>query len=124
MSMHLEKPYLTTTRYNNKKKKSTSKRLQKAQEEHEAFLKRVGVGKTSLPVDAKGRRQGIYDIPDYREHQSTTQLSNKVAEHGVAREQNRYTGDYIKGIAVTHKSNLVPITSRKQAIDASTMRRN
>ena len=35
-----------------------------------------------------------------------------------------YTGTLIKGIAVTHKSNLIPITSIEQATDVAKMRRN
>lgn len=39
------------------------------------------------------------------------------------RESIKYTGTLIKGIAVTHKSNLVPITSKEQAEDIAKMRR-
>lgn len=124
MTMHLEKAYLTTTRYNGKQKKSKSKRLAQAHAEHEAWLERMGVGKTKLPTNAQGKRVGIHDIPDYKEHQATATLSNRVAANGTAREGNKYTGDYIIGIATTHKSNLVPITSKKQAVEASQMRRN
>lgn len=124
MTMHLEKAYLTTTRYNSKTKKTKSKRLAQAHTEHDAWLKSMGVGKTKLPTNARGERVGIYDIPDYKEHQATATLSNRVAANGTARDSNKYTGDYIIGIATTHKSNLVPITSKKQAVEASQMRRN
>lgn len=39
------------------------------------------------------------------------------------RSDVKYTGDLIKGISITHKSNLVPVTSREQAIDIAHMRR-
>lgn len=125
MSMHLVGPYMTTTKYNRKQKASKNKRLEKAQTEHEAWLKSMGVGKTQLPVDQKGRRVGIYDIPDYREHQATAQLSNKVAGVAPAREQAKYTGDEIAGIVTTHKSNLMPVRrdNKQAAKDAASMRR-
>lgn len=39
------------------------------------------------------------------------------------RDTLKYTGTLIKGISITHKSNLVPVTSREQAIDIAHMRR-
>ena len=126
MTMHLEKAYITTTRYNGKQKKSKSKRLAKAQEEHEAWLESMGVGKAKHMLYNKwGKRVGINEIPDYREHQSTATLSNRVAANGVAREQQKYTGDEIAGIVVTHKSNLMPVRkdNKQAAKDAASMRR-
>lgn len=126
MSMHLEKPYLTTTRYNSKGKKSKSKRLAQAQADHEAWLARMGVGKSKLPTNAKGERLGIYEIPNYREHQATAQLSNRVAGNGTARERPQYTGTEIAGYVVTHKSNIMPVRrdNMQAAKDAATMRRS
>ena len=40
------------------------------------------------------------------------------------KENNTYTGTLITGIATMHKSNAVPITNKKQAIDVANMRRN
>jgi hypothetical protein len=121
--MHLEKPYLTTTRYNIKSKKNRSKKLQAAQDEHEAWLKKMGVGKTKPPVDKKGRRVGIYEIPDYSTGPRMT--SDRVAANGVARKSNTYTGDEIMGIGTMHKSNAVPIRkdSKDAAKDLASMRR-
>lgn len=124
MSMHLEKAYLTTTRYNSKQKKSESKRLAQANAEHEAWLKSMGVGKTKLPTNAKGERVGLNDIPDYSTGPRVT--SDRVAGNGTARERQQYTGNEIAGIVVTHKSNLMPVRkdNKQAAIDAATMRRN
>ena len=41
----------------------------------------------------------------------------------AAAEPKVYTGDLIRGIAVTHKSNLVPVTSQQQAQEIAQMRR-
>lgn len=124
--MHLEKPYLTTTRYNSKSKKSRSKKLQAAHNEHEAWLKKMGVGKVTLPTNKKGKRVGIYSIPDYKQNQHSVPLSNNVAGHGAAKAQLQYTGDEIAGIVTTHKSNLMPVRkdNKKAIVDAAQMRRN
>lgn len=123
MTMHLEKPYLTTTRYRNKKKQSKSKRLAQAHAEHDAWLERMGVGKTKLPTNAKGERVGIYSIPDYSTKRVT---SDTIPGNGHARHQNTYTGDEIMGITLNHKSNYEPVRrdNKKAAIDSAQMRRN
>lgn len=124
MTMHLEKVYLSTTRYNNKLKKSKSKKLEQARADHEAWLKTMGVGKSVLPTNKQGKRVGLNEIPDYQSSKPAVALSNKVAGHGPARQEQKYTGTLIKGVATMHKSNAVPISSREQAIEVSTMRRN
>jgi len=124
MSMHLVGPHLTTTKYNSKKKPANTQKLRDTRDAHERWLDRMGIGKIKPPVDRKGRRIGLYDIPDYRV-ESTVPLGNRVAGNGVKVTENRYTGNEIAGIAVTHKSNLVPIRrdNMQAAIDVSQMRR-
>ena len=124
--MHLVGPHLTTTRYNSKKKQSNSKKLAKAKEDHEAWLKSKGVGKSTLPVDRKGKRVGLYDVPDLmKDIVIAVKTSDKVG-NGSAKETKVYTGNEIAGIAVTHKSNLMPIRkdNKQAAIDIAQMRRN
>lgn len=127
MSMHLVGPYMTTTKYNRKKKASNNKRLQQAQAEHEAWLESMGVGKKQLEsklYDKYGKRKSVNNIPDYNTGPRMT--SDRVAGHGAAKERVQYTGDEIAGIVVTHKSNLMPVRkdNKQAAIDAATMRRN
>ena len=122
MSMHLEKIYVTTTRYNSKHKVPQTKKLKAAKEEHERFLEKMGVGKTKLPVDAKGRRLGIYDLPDLSTGPRLT--SDRVAGNGTGRDKKVYTGTYVIGAATMHKSNCIPITNKEQAIEVSQMRRS
>jgi len=121
MSMHLEKVYVTTTRYNHKHKVAKTKRLVDAEKEHAKFLEKMGVGKNKLPVDAKGRRLGIYDFPDLSTGPRVT--SDRVAGNGTGRDKKVYTGTYVIGAATMHKSNCIPITSKEQAIEVSKMRR-
>ena len=125
MSMHLVGPYLTTTKYNSKQKISKSKKLETAKAEHEAWLKKMGVGKAKLPVNKKGQRVGIYEIPDYSTGPRMT--SDRVAGHGPAKEPMVYSGErQLLGVATMHKSNMVPIFADKKedAKDIAQMRRN
>ena len=125
MTMSMVGPGLTTTRYNIKNKKSKSKRLAKAHDEHEAWLKSMGVGRTKLPTNARGERVGLNSIPDYSTGPRMT--SDTVAGHGVARKSNVYSGErQLLGIATMHKSNMVPVFADKKedAKDIAEMRRN
>jgi hypothetical protein len=120
-------PYLTTTKYNTKRKVANTKKLRNAKAEHEAWLKKNGIDDASLakklPKDRKGNRASIHEIPDYSKNAPTVKLSNQVAGSGAKAEEKRYTGTLIKGIATMHKSNAVPIMNKQEAIDVSTMRR-
>ena len=73
MTMHLVGPYLTTTRYNSKRKLNAKQ--QRALAEHNEWLKKRGVHPSQLaPV-----RNSVNRIPDYREDQrNTVPLSNAV----------------------------------------------
>ena len=121
MSMHLVGPHMTTTKYNNKRKVPQTKKLKEAKEEHERFLEKMGVGKSTLPTNKKGERVGIYNIPDYNTGPRMT--SDRVAGNGTSKDRKVYTGTYIIGAATMHKSNCIPITNKEQAIEVSQMRR-
>jgi hypothetical protein len=41
-----------------------------------------------------------------------------------AKREKQYTGDKLMGIAVMHKSNLVPVFKQEDAVDIANMRRN
>jgi len=123
MSMHLEGPWVTTTRYNKKSKSSV--RQQRANQEHEAWLRKQGLHrdqlKAKLPHDPKGRRKGVYAMPDYSTRIETAPTSDVAAGNGLKKQENRYTGDEIAGIGLLHKSNLVPV--RKDSNDAKEIAR-
>lgn len=125
MSMSMVGPYLTTTKYNRKQKPSKSKKLEKAKQEHEAWLKTMGVGKVQLPTNKKGQRVGIHQIPDYSTGPRVT--SDRVAGNGTAQDRKVYSGERVLlGVATMHKSNMVPIFADKKedAKDIAQMRRN
>lgn len=108
-----------------KQKKSKAQKLQAAKAEHEAWLKSIGYKGGKSLKDKHGRRVGVYDLPNLKANlRKMPATSDKIAGNGNKKESQKYTGDYVMGIATTHKSNSVPITSRKQAIQVSQMRRN
>jgi hypothetical protein len=121
--MHLVGPYMTTTRYNTKNKKNRSKKLQAAHDEHEAWLKKMGVGKSNLPVDAKGRRLGLYSLPDLSTGPRMT--SDRIAGSAPVKKDVFYTGNELLGIGTMHKSNAVPIRkdNPEAAKELASMRR-
>ena len=117
MTMQLVGPYMTTTRYNRKQKQSKSKKLQKAQAEHEQWLVKMGVGKT--------KAQHTNEIPNYKTR-DTVPCSNNIAGHGPRKESMVYSGErQLLGIATMHKSNMVPVFAdrKEDAKDISSMRR-
>ena len=108
-------------------KRATTKaqRLEIAQKEHEEWLASMGYKGGKSLRGKHGRRIGVYALPNLRDGlKQMPPTSDSVAGNGNKKEAHKYTGTLIKGIATTHKSNLVPITSKEQAIQASQMRRN
>ena len=122
MSMHLVRG-MTSLNQKTRKQKKKSQRQLAAEQSHEAYLKRLGVGKTQLPTDARGRRLGINSLPDLSTGPRVT--SDTVPDNGGARKANQYTGDELLGIATMHKSNAVPVRkdSKEAAKEVSSMRR-
>jgi hypothetical protein len=76
--MHLEKAFLTTTRYGGKKKRSNSKRLAEATDKHNAWLRERGLHpeQRTLQKAFKGKYENA--IPDYNVGDNPVQLSNSV----------------------------------------------
>ena len=125
MTMSMLGPWMTTTRYSNKKRKNKTERQLQAEREHDAQLRKRGVApdqlKAKLPHDAKGNRKGVCDMPDYKPRRETLPTSDRIAGNGIKKHENVYTGDEIAGIGLLHKSNLVPV--RKDSNDAKEIAR-
>lgn len=74
----------------------------------------LGVEKLpSLQYSPRVGADATRNIESLRTHHSSTER----------KEPMKYTGTLVKGIAVTHKSNLIPITSKEQAEEVARMRR-
>lgn len=99
--------------------KKKRKSLIRAELEMEAFLKKVGYS---------GKYQGISvnEIPDYRIKVSGPSTSDKIPGATPKKQESKYSGTELLGIAVMHKSNLVPIRkdNKESAVEVSQMRRN
>lgn len=72
MTMHLEKPYLTTTRYNRKTKQTAAQRAAKGN--HDAWLRKMGVHPEQLKLANSVKNT----IPNYRVNNNVP-LSNEIA---------------------------------------------
>lgn len=102
-----------------KRKKKISSRELQSKHEHDTWLRKRGLApdqlKAKLPHSAKGKRLGIYKVPDYTIHQGSYSCSNNIIGDCSARKENTYTGDEIIGIGTLHKSNLIPIRKDSNA---------
>lgn len=113
--MALLPAYYTTSK--NKKSKPNKKNA-KAQEEHNAWLRSMGIGAP------KKRKNTKWDAPRLSTEKNVT--SDSIPGNGSRRKTNQYTGDELMGIALQHKSNYVPVRkdNKEAAIESAQMRRN
>jgi hypothetical protein len=116
MSMHLIRGMSSLNTKKRKAKKSPG--WKEKEESHQAFLLRMGVS------DEK-KKKYTHDIPNYKTEGSHPSTSDKICGHGPKRQEMKYTGTEIEGIATMHKSNAVPVRrGTTEAIDIANMRRN
>lgn len=120
MTMHLLPIYYNDN--NTKKKKQPFRRpgWQKAQAEHDKWLRSRGVHPDQLKHKAKDSGN---KVPVYTDGKSLP-TSNYVGRIAAKKAANQYTGDFITGIATMHKSNMVPVSKNADAKEYATMRRN
>lgn len=92
-----------------------------AQDSHNEWLRSMGIN-----PDKKRKPKGV-DMPDLSvQSTNTVPTSDKICGNGSIKETQKYTGNEIAGIVVTHKSNLMPVRkdNKQAAIDAAQMRRS
>jgi hypothetical protein len=107
--------------YNIKMKKlKKNARQQRALAEHEAWLRKRGLHIDQLK--AKKPKTRVIEESTYEPLHCTIPTSDMVG-NGFKKEENKYTGTLIKGIATMHKSNAVPVIDNKQIEEISRMRR-
>lgn len=99
--------------------KKKRKSLIEAERQMELFLARVGY---------TGKYKGVIvnDIPSYKVESNLPKTSDTIPGKTPKKFENVYSGDEIMGIAVMHKSNLVPIRrdNKQAAVESAQMRRN
>ena len=123
--MHLVGPYMTTTQYNRKKKKPNAKQA-RANAEHEKWLRKMGVHPEQLEAKKKQNANvSIRSVPDYSSNRTGLPTSDVIPGGSTApRERQVYSGERrLLGVAVMHKSNMVPVFDSKDAKDIAKMRR-
>ena len=126
MTMHLVGPYMTTTRYNRKTKPSKNKRNIQAQAEHDKWLTKMGVHPDQLAEKKKANGgKSPYSMPDYSSPSGNKiPTSDRICGNGTKKESMQYSGEReLLGVAMMHKSNLVPVFSTKDAKEIARMRR-
>jgi hypothetical protein len=133
--MHLLGPQYSSTV--NRKRKSNVQLNDKfisEFKEHNKHMRRIGSSEMSLD-DYVLYRQGKLKAPSKKRKPLSVQYN--VSDHrnqypssgeGVGvlakKDEQIYTGTYVKGIGVLHKSNSVPVTSGEDAIAIARMRRS
>ena len=136
MTMHLMGPYMTTTVFNRKNNSKKTKRQIQAEKEHDKYLRKMGVHHDQL--EAKKIEKGVgvgtqgelipLSAADYRSREGSipSAPTNLPAyDPSMAkREPQVYNGERkLLGIATLHKSNMVPVFSKDDAIEIAKMRR-
>ncbi len=96
-------------------KRNKSKNLIEAEQYMEKLLKRVG-------YTGKYKGISVNEIPSYK-IEIRHKTSDIVCSSAPKKEQSIYSGEELIGIAVSHKSNLLPISNKEDAIAVSNMRR-
>ena len=112
---------------NNTKKRKTRKKSQKqlrAEQNHQAFIDRMKRNSVNGSTTAS-KPVGAGSIPASSANLISFVSTNSISYHSsmAKKEEKVYTGDEIIGIAQMHKSNAIPIRSKKSAEEVAKMRR-
>jgi hypothetical protein len=123
MTMHLVRPYLSTTRYNIRKPKLTAKDIE-ARKEHEKFLKKMGVGRKHSWRFTKPAAEPTKPVEHIEEHK----LSNRIGGGGGYKrsfEEQRDRLEVSKQFDIGPAYNKGPyqVLSREDSKDPSTGKR-
>ena len=104
MSMHLVRGMSSLN--TKKRKHKNAPGIKKALEEHNKWLRKMGVHPDQLKT--KEKSSGA-NIPNYAETRGGIQTSDVITPIQGKTKANEYSGDYIIGLATLHKSNTVPV---------------
>ena len=120
MSMHLAPVFVSTINQGKIKKKLTAPQ-KRALAEHEAWLRKRGLHSDQIKAK-QSKKRDIEESTFTYEARRSVPTSDTVG-NGFKREENKYTGDNLLGIAVMHKSCLVPVFNKQNAEEIARMRR-
>jgi hypothetical protein len=137
MTMHLEGPWMTTTKYSKKahKKWASAEAKQRAErqarewEELQRSWNRLAPRFSTKQYPAqqmpRGAFQPLQTGPKYPPGREPQQIPSRDSGLGVAAAPAAkvYTGTECIGVTVLHKSCLQPVFDKQSAVDAAKMRR-
>ena len=126
MSMHLVGPYMTTTSYKKRKAKNKTKKMLEAEAKHDKWLRKMNAHPEQIAESKKKNANvSILSVPDYRSSGNSIPTSDVIPGGSTApRERLTYSGERtLLGVAIMHKSNMVPVFDSKDAKDIAKMRR-
>ena len=108
-----------------RKKIANTLRKREAQRKHEQWLRDNDLAPDQLKTRAKDRESLRPGIPDYKTKRKMPRTSDKITKMSGRTEPQQYSGERkLLGIAIMHKSNLVPVFDKETAEEISKMRRN
>lgn len=122
MSMHMIQGIQV---HGSKRKPKRKPGWQKAEQEHRAWLIKMGVDPDAKPKKKEFVPYEPKEPKFRRETKNYPSLSTEsIPGSGTKKESPVYSGDYIVGIATMHKSNLVPVGRGDDPSNYATMRRS
>jgi len=138
MTMHLEGPWMTTTKYSKKphRKWASAEAKQRAEQQAreweelqrswDKLAPRFSTKQYPAQQMPRGAFRPLQTGPTYPPGREPQDIPSKPDTAGTvaARPADKvYTGTKMKGIGVLHKSNSVPIFTDDEAVDIAHMRR-
>ena len=124
--MHLVRG-MTTTNFKKRKTKNKSKKQLEADAKHEKWLRKMNAHPDQIKENKKKNAGvSIRSIPDYSSNGNTIPTSDVIPGGSTApAERQIYSGERrLLGVAIMHKSNLVPVFDSEDAKEIARMRRN
>jgi hypothetical protein len=77
------------------------------------------------PVKPKSKKFVELKSPTAYRREVQNYPSKEILPHeSISKESTKYTGDYLIGIATSHKSNLIPVSKGEDPVAYAQMRRN
>ena len=126
MTMHLVRG-MTTLNFKKRKTKNKSKKQLEANAKHDKWLRKMNAHPEQIAANKeKNANVPIRSIPDYSSNRNTIPTSDVIPGGSTApAERQIYSGERrLLGVAIMHKSNLVPVFDSEDAKEIARMRRN
>jgi len=89
----------------------------------EVYAKYKGPSFQPLDQSSGTKSYNMVRLEESKAIPSNLEFRGSGSQSTAKQESQRYTGDYIIGIATMHKSNAVPVTNPETAKDIAKMRR-